>query len=234
MTTVDSARSEHAQDATTGFTAVRPTARPRRQPRWIAAGVLAVCLGGLGSALLYAEASGTREVLQVTRPLHRGEVVTAGHLRPVRVGSLPGISTVDVDRTAELVGRRALIDLGGGALLPDNSIGDSALEKGFTQVGLKLAPGRLPVGDLPPGAAVQLIPVDDPRTPANQGGQTPPSQTSQNNQAQLISAVVLTAPRVGPDGVATLLDVRVPQDRARAVAELAAVDRLVLVKEAQG
>lgn len=222
MTTLDQSRPETAD--TSPFVPPRPAARPRRQPRWIAAGLLSVCLGGLGAALLYGEATGSHEVLQVARPISRGEVVRPGDLRPVQVGSVPGISTVPTSRAAELVGRRALIDLAGGSMLPDGAIGQPPVEKGSTQVGLKLAPGRVPVGELPPGTTVLLVPVDDPRV-------APGQPSAQASAAPLVPAVVVSAGRAGPDGVATLLDVRVPQERARQVAELAAADRLVLVRE---
>lgn len=223
MTTLDSSRQETA-DASP-FAPPRPTARPRRQPRWIAAGLLSVCVGGLGAALLYAEATGSREVLQVARPVSRGEQIRPGDLRPVQVGSVPGISTVPADRASELVGRRALIDLAGGSMLADGAIGQPSVEKGSTQLGVKLAPGRVPVGDLPTGTAVLLVPVDDPRVAPG----APPS--AQASAPPTVAAVVVTVPRPGPDGVATLLDVRVPQEKARLVAELAAADRLVLVRE---
>lgn len=222
MTTLDSSRQEEA--TTSPFTPPRPAARPRRQPRWIAAGLLSVCVGGLGAALLYGEATGSHEVLQVVRPISRGEVIRPGDLRPVQVGSLPGISTVPTDRVAELVGRRALIDLAGGSMLPDGAIGQPPVEKGFTQVGLKLAPGRVPVGELPAGTSVLLVPVDDARV-------APGQPSAQSSAAPIVSAVVVAAPRIGPDGIATLLDVRVAQDRARQVAELVAADRIVLVRE---
>ncbi|WP_460744419.1 SAF domain-containing protein [Mariniluteicoccus endophyticus] len=239
MKTVEAVRPDTTGDTSQPFGAPpAPAVRPRRQPRWIATGMLAICLGGLGASMLYVEATGAHDVLQVTRPIPRGDLIRPGDLRPVSVGSLPGSATVPADQLGQLEGRRALIDLAGGAILPADAIGQPPVDRGQTQIGLRLAPGRLPVGDLPPGSAVHLIAVEDPRLvqagqTTQSGGQNggPSGQSTNPARPASLGAVVVSAPRPGPDGVAMLLDVKVPADRARHVAELAAAERIVLVKE---
>lgn len=198
--------------------------RVRRQPKWIAVGLLAMCLGGLGAAALYAEASRSLDVLVVTRDVGRGEVIQQGDLRVARVGDLTGVSAVEATDLNALTGQRALIDLRENALLPSGGVGDAALEPGGSQLGLKLAPGRVPNADLPQGTTVLLVPLADPRL-ADTG-------ESGNENTGPVRASVLTPPRTGPDGVAILLDVRVDSARAPEMAALAAVDRIALVKEA--
>lgn len=197
--------------------------RVRRQPRWIAAGVLAMCLGGLGAAALYAEASRSSDVIVLTRNVARGEVLTRDDLRIARVGNLDGISSVGAAEIDALSGQRALVDLTERALLPAGGVGVAALEPGGSQIGLRLAPGRIPHGDLPQGTTVLLVPLDDPR--ATSPGQSPARLLSP------IPAEVLTPPEAGPDGLAVVLDVRVDSARAAQVAALAAVERIALVKE---
>lgn len=201
--------------------------RPRRQPRWIAAGLLAIALGGLGATLLWQELTTSTQVVVLQRPVPRGEVIKATDLRAVEVGSLTEVSSVPATELPSLVGKRALVDLAQGSLLPRGAVGTPDLERGASQVGLKLAPGRLPTGELSQGTPVRLIPLEDPR----QG----PAQTSGQGAAPLpavITATIASPPRVGPDGVATLLDVRVDQGLAQQVAELAAAERIALIKEA--
>lgn len=198
--------------------------RVRRQPKWIAAGLLAICLGGLGATVLYTEATQSTDVIVATRTVPRGEVIGPNDLRVVRVGNLLGVSHTDAVQLNTLVGQRALVDLPEGALVPAGGVGRPVLDQGQSQVGLKLAPGRIPTGELPQGTQVLLVPLADERAAAG-GADTraagPP-----------VPAIVLTPPAVGPDGVAILLDVRVETARAPEVAGLAATDRLVLVKEA--
>lgn len=195
--------------------------RVRRQPKWIAAGVLAMCLGGLGAAVLWGEAAGSAEVLVLTRSVARGEIVQASDFRIARVGHLDGVSSVDAATLPAVAGQQALVDLPEGSLLPGGGVGRAALDAGGVQLGLRLAPGRIPLGELPAGTPVLLVPLEDPR--AN------PDATTES--ARPIRASVLTPPQTGPDGVAQLLDVRLDASLAGDVAALAATDRIALVKE---
>ncbi|NNG20473.1 hypothetical protein HJ590_13040 [Naumannella sp. ID2617S] len=198
--------------------------RTRRQPRWIAAGLLAIALGGLGAALLWQQLVTTTEAVVVSHRIPRGEVIRSGDLRSVDVGSTVGVSTVPAAEIPALVGKRALVELPEGALLAKGSVGTPSLDRGASQVGLKLAPGRLPTGDLPVGTPVRLVPLEDPRKQPGQPASGPP--------VPVVTATVAAPPRTGPDGVAVLVDVRVDQSLAQQVAELAAAERLALVKEA--
>ena len=195
--------------------------RARRQPKWIAGGILAICLGGLGSAVLYTEAAQSSEVVVLTRSVARGEIVRASDFTVARVGNLTGVSFVGGSALPGLPGKTALADLPEGSLLPAGSVGTPTLVPGSAQVGLKLSPGRIPTGDLPQGTAVVLVALEDSRIAPGQDTSAP----------EPIPATVLVPPRPGPDGIAILLDVRVPVDRSDEVAVLAATDRLALVKE---
>ncbi|MDO5682646.1 MAG: SAF domain-containing protein [Propionibacteriaceae bacterium] len=194
--------------------------RARRQPKWIAAGLLAMCLGGLGAAVLWGEASGSAEVLVLTRPVARGEVVTAEDFRVARVGHLDGASSVAAAELPAVAGQQALVDLAMGSLLPAGGVGASALDAGGVQIGLRLPPGRVPLGALPAGTPVLLVPLEDPRANPEAAGRV----------AVPIEATILAPPQAGPDGVAHLVDVRVDSPQAAQVATLAATDRLALVK----
>ncbi|WP_197429727.1 SAF domain-containing protein [Auraticoccus cholistanensis] len=192
--------------------------RARRSPRWIAAGVLAISLGGIGAVLLWDGAVSSQQVLRVNTPVARGEVVEPGDLGAVTVGSVPGVSVVPAGQLDELVGQHALVDLAAGSLVPAGGIGAPDLAEGTVRMGLSLAPGRVPSGPLTPGQDVLLIPVPAPDDTAAAPGE------------RAVAAVVDGRPTVAPDGVSTLVDVTLRARDAELVARLAATERLVLAR----
>lgn len=190
--------------------------RPRRDLRLIAIGVLAVCLSGLGAVWLYSSATDASSVVTVLRSVHRDEVITAADVGLVSVPTVPGLLTVPGDRLSEVVGQSAHTDLVAGSLLSPESYGSPAVSVGMAQLGLRLAPGRVPATALPPGTRVLLVAV------AREGGE-PPDVPS-------VLATVSSVGVVQPDG-ATLLDVDVPQEQAERVARLAAADQLAVARQ---
>lgn len=193
--------------------------RARRNLRWIAAGVLAVCLGGLGAALLYANLSNAHTVVRVVRTVYRDQVITAADLGVTSAVPASGVETVAADRIDEVVGRTALYDLAEGSLLSPRAYGEAAVEPGSVRLGLRLAAGRLPSAPMPPGTAVLLVPV-------GKDGGDPPDGAS-------VAGQVATAATTLPDG-ASVVDVSVASTEAERVARLAANDQLVLVQQAGG
>ena len=189
--------------------------RARRNVRWLAVGVLAVCLGGLGAALLYANLSDATTVLTVKRTVYRDQVISAADLGVTSAVPAAGVETVPSDRVDDVVGRTALIDLAEGSLLSPRAFGDPVVEAGSVRVGLRLAAGRLPSAPMPPGTDVLLVPV------GRDGGEPPPGAS--------VAARIATAGSVLPDG-ASIVDVSVPATEAERVARLAAGDQLVLVR----
>lgn len=189
----------------------------RRNLRWILAGVIAICLGGLGAAVLYMSIADAHSVVRVNRTIYRGEAVQAADLGAVSLGSAVGIDTVPAERAGDLVGKTALVDLPQGSLLVPGSVGEPELRPQEARVGLRLAAGRLPVSALPPGTPVLLVPLA-------KDAQSQPEGAS-------VQATVATAPTVQVDG-ASILDVSVPAAEAERLARLAASDLLVLVRRA--
>lgn len=191
--------------------------RARRNLRWMAVGLLAVCLGGLGAALLYANLSNAQSVITVTRTVYRDQVITAADLGVTSVVPAAGVDAVPADRIDEVVGRTALLDLAEGSLLTPRGYGEPAVEAGSVRLGLRLAAGRLPSAPMPPGTEVLLVPV------GRDGGE-PPLGAS-------VVARIATPAGVLPDG-ASIVDVSVAASEAERVARLAANDQLVLVRRA--
>lgn len=193
------------------------TLRPRRNVRWILVGIVSICLGALGSAVLYTSVSNATTVLKVNRTIYRGETIRATDLGPVSLGTHVGLDTVPAERAAELIGRTALTDLPVGSLLAPGTIGEAEVVAGYSRLGLKLNPGQVPVSPLPPGTPVALVPT----TAANDGKESGVS----------IRATVSVGPQVLADG-STSLEVTVADRDSDQVARLAAAGRIVVVKRA--
>lgn len=210
---------------------VRPSARTpappslpgRRNPRWIALGVVAICLGGLLSYVIYARVATATAVVAVAHTVHRGEVVEADDLTTVtlRAGSVP--QAIPAAQLGSLVGQRAVFDLPEGAVIPAGAIApQNQPGSGRTVVGLKLANGRAPSTLLIPGAPVRLIGL------AASDGQAQDKLAG----SRYLARVITVSP--APDGTSTLLDVDVEAGEAPVIAQLAAADRLVVVRDAEG
>ncbi len=192
--------------------------RPRRSPRLMLLGLLLACVGALGAVAIYQAGTSSQTVLVAARTISRGEVIQAADLRVVDVTGAPGLSVVPADSMGEAVGQVALIDVGEGALLTPGSFGKASVAEGTVQLGLRLTPGRLPVRDMPAGTRVRLIAVQ--------------TKDATSGTGELVGvATVVTQPRETGDGAAFVLDVAVRADQGAAVAQLAASDRLVLVRE---
>lgn len=191
--------------------------RARRNPRWIAAGILAICLGAVGSLLLYSRAATANVVVAMAATVMRGEVVDADDLAQMTVGHLGGMRAVPSARLTDLVGQEALVDLPAGSIVLEGTTGTSEQPAGRAQVGIRLPLGRLPVAALPRGTPVRIISVP----PPDAAGTSPVS----------VRGTVASAPLETADG-ARVLDVWVPAASAETVARLAAVDQLALILEA--
>jgi hypothetical protein len=189
--------------------------RNRRNVRWMAVGVLAVCLGGLGAALLYGNVSNAHTVLVVKRTVYRDQVITASDIGAASVVPAAGVETVATDQLDSVVGHTALSDLVEGSLLSPRSFGEPLVEAGSVRIGLRLPAGRLPSAPMPPGTEVLLVPV-------GRDGAEPPAGAS-------VTGRIATTAAVLPDG-ASIVDVSVAATEAERVVRLAANDQLALVR----
>ena len=189
--------------------------RNRRNLRWMAVGVLAVCLGGLGAALLYGNLSNAHTVVVVKRTVYRDQVITAADLGATSAVPALGVETLPSDQLDTVVGRTALSDLVEGSLLSPRSFGEPVVEPGSVRIGLRLAAGRLPSAAMPPGTEVLLVPV-------GRDGAEPPAGASVTGRIATVAAVL-------PDG-ASIVDVSVAAAEAERVVRLAANEQLALVR----
>jgi hypothetical protein len=200
-----------------------PRLPARRNPKWIALGVIAICLGGLLSYVIYARVATENAVVALAATVYRGEVIEAGDLTSITLSGDPSVPTVPAERASSLVGRRAAYDLVDGSLLAPSAVTSAALPAAQRAVvGMRLAGGRAPADFLVPGAPVRLVALP----PADaQPGVTDPL-AGKTFVARTVSS------RPGPDAGSLFVDVDVPAAQAPTIALLSAQDRLSVVRDA--
>lgn len=197
----------------------RPRVRLRRNPRWLLAGVLAVVLGGLGSAFLFMSVAASDPVVRVNRTIHRGEIIAAADVSVVTVGRGIDVRTVPGAKLNEVIGSAAITDLPGGSLLVADTYGSAAVPSGQSIVGVRLEAGRLPTSGLTPGTTVLVVALPAPSAPGAAAEALPAS----------VTARLQTAPTQLPDG-SWVVDVALAADRAEGISRLSSAGRVALVR----
>jgi hypothetical protein len=214
--------------ASTSVEAVLQTAAPppipgRRNPKWIALGVVALCLGALLSYVIYSRVADQTSVVAVVTTVHRGQTVTAADLTSVRLSGGVEVGVVPASQLHDLVGRRAVYDLVGGSLLPVGAVADVVVPRtGHAVVGVRLVSGRAPSGEIPPGSPLRLVALP----PAGAEVGFTDEYSGRTILAREISQVS------GADGTSIVVNVDVGAAQAPVVALLASQERLAIVRDA--
>ena len=191
----------------------------RRNPKWIALGIVALCLGGLLSYVIYARVATETTVVSVARTVYRGEVIETSDLTTITLQGTTIPQAVPASDLATVVGRRAATDLVAGSVLVAASVTDETIPAtGRTVVGLKLSAGRTPTSLLLPSSAVRLVAL-------------PPENGTDKLTGDTFTARVVDQAN-GADGISILVNVDVAADQAATIAQLAAQDRIALVRDA--
>jgi hypothetical protein len=202
---------------------VPPRLPGRRNPRWIALGVIAICLGGLLAYAVYARVSTETRVVALASTVYRGEVVEASDLTTVVLHGQPPGPTVSAVDEASVLGKRAVFDLPAGSLIAPGSVTDTTVpDGGRSVVGLRLATGRAPATLLVPSAPVRVVALP---APANGTGGSD-ALVGKTYAGRVVGA------SPGADGTSTVVDVEVDAGQAPTIASLAAQDRIALVRDA--
>ena len=195
----------------------------RRNPRWIALGVVAVCLGGLLSYVIYAKVATERTVVALAATVYRGELVEAADLTTVTLSGDPSVPTVAADQAPELIGQRAAYDLVEGSLLAPAAVTAATIPAPERAVvAIRLSGGRAPADFLVPGSPIRLVAL--PPSDAQPGQKDP--QAGKTFVARTVSSVP------GPDAGSLFVDVDVPAAQAAVIATLSAQERLTIVRDA--
>ena len=205
--------------AATPATPEPPRMPGRRNPKWIALGIVALCLGGLLSYVIYARVATETSVVSVAQTVYRGEVIETSDLTTITLQGSTIPQAVPARDVATVVGRRAATDLVAGSVLVAASVTDETIPAtGRTVVGLKLSAGRTPTSLLLPSSAVRLVAL-------------PPENGTDKLTGDTFTARVVDQAN-GADGISILVNVDVAADQAATIAQLAAQDRIALVRDA--
>ena len=155
--------------ATDGGVPITSPPKLRRRPALLVAGVVATALGCLLGAWAWSATTSTEEVLAARHTIHRGEVIAAGDIQRVRIGSDPALSPLPASAYDDVVGERAALDISAGGLLTSESTTDSPMPpKGQSIVGVSLTPAQVPAIPMHGGDKVRVIvtPGDNGDVPA--------------------------------------------------------------------
>lgn len=194
----------------------------RRNPKWIALGIVALCLGGLLSFAIYSNVVTERTVVAMSQTVYRGEVIERADLTRIIVQGDTFPDAVPSGRQDQLVGQRAAFDLPAGSVLASSSVTATTLPTpGNAVVGLKLATGRAPDGLLIPSAPIRLVALP----PAAENGGSNDKLTGKTYSARVVDQ----AP--GADGTSIVVNVEVKGGIAPTIATLAAQDRIAVVRD---
>lgn len=198
--------------------AVVPPPRRKRRPVWVAAAVVLIALGALVTWFVVANLRDTERVVALRNDVPRGAVITAEDLVTAEIPPDPVLVAVPADQLADVVGKRAAVDLSAGGLLAPSALTDTVTPgPGESVVGLALGPGQLPVTPLRVGDKVRVI-----STPRDQD--EPPAAAP----AVSISAVVVTTATTQVT-TAVLVDVAVAEADSAKLAGLVATGRVALI-----
>ena len=195
----------------------------RRNPKWVALGVVALCLGALLSYVIYARVASDTSVVVMAHTVYRGATIQQTDLAVVRMSGEVVAKSVPAADLDSLVGRRAVFDLPEGALVTPGSFADVAIPaRGRAVVGIKLATGRAPVALLTPSSPVRLVGLP---ASASADGKANDQLGGKTFEGLVVDQTA------GADGDSVVIDVDVDANEAASVALLAAQDRIAVVRE---
>jgi hypothetical protein len=228
---------------------VRPTIR---RPI-LAAGSLLVVIASIAIFVsIYSRATHQVEVLEIVRPVARGQMITAADLGSTGVTSESGLPVVPIGRATMVVGQTAAVPLASGTVLVASELStEQPVTPGDAVVGIALKDGQLPAQGLQPGDAVMVVQTDAPGTAVTaatgsstgatsspSGSQTPGSESGESSTGVLVPQARVRdveQPSAASSGSETeLVSVEVSQTLAPDVTVAAAADQISLVLLPQG
>lgn len=198
---------------------VTPPPKLQRRPFLWVVGLAALLMGAAASAWIYQSSSDTREVLAVRSTVERGQVITKADLMSVRISVDPALDPLSTSEAADVVGKRAALDLVAGGVVTADQVTDATIPaEGQSVVGLKLTSAMLPAEQVRVGDQVRIVTTSGTTTGAETTTATPSTVDAE--------VVGIAADATSGD---TILNVQVPHDDAPVVADRAASGRVAVV-----
>lgn len=194
----------------------------RRNPRWIALGIVSLCLGGLLSYAIYAQVATETTVVAMKDTVYRGQAIKADDLTTIVIQGHALASAVPSSRMNDLVDHHAVFDLPKGSVVLADSVSDVAVpQDGSAIVGLKLTSGQAPSTMMTPASPVRLVALP-PSGPDGTAGDKLAGKT-------YLAHVIDSTPDA--DGTSVVVNVEVDGQQAPTIALLAAQNRLAVVRD---
>ena len=195
----------------------------RRNPKWIALGIVALCLGAPLSNAAYTRVAADTPANIMAATVYRSETVEASDLAVVQLSGEVVRRSIPADQLNALVGQKAVYDLPEGTIPVPGAIDDVVIpDRGRAVIGIKLSTGRAPAAMLTPGSPARLVALPpasttDPDTSDKLAGKTYPA--------------IIVDQTPGADGASIVINVDVAGGQAPTIAMLAASDRLAVVRD---
>ena len=199
----------------------------QRRPAWIAAGIALVALAVLANVYLFQTSSHRFSVVRVARDVPIGQQLGRADLATTSVALDGDVSVIPGRQLAQVVGRRAAVDLRRGTLLTASQVTTALTpQPGQALVTLGLKGSDLPPHGLTPGSRVRLVPTAG----GQDGAATSQADTAQGapGNGKDVAAIVDAVGGPDADG-ATTVSVLVADTDSSALARQAAAGRVALV-----
>ncbi len=195
----------------------------RRNPKWIALGIVALCLGALLSYAVYNRVAAETSVIMMAATVYRSETVEASDLAVVQLSGEAVRKSIPAAQLDALVGQKAVYDLPAGTMPVPGAIDEVVIpDSGRAVVGIKLSTGRAPAALLTPGSPARLVVL-------------PPASTTDPDTSDKLAGKTYPATIVdqvpGADGASIVINVDVASGQAATIAMLAASDRIAVVRD---
>jgi hypothetical protein len=210
-----------------GFAVESPKSRSRLPE--ITLGLLIVAAFGLASLWWFASVTAKVDVLALSAPVERGQVLKLENLLVVSINTDDVLATIPRNGSGEVVGRIALAALPAGTVVtPSMFAASDALQVGDGVVGLELDAGQIPALRLLPGNTVSVVltPGQGSTQELRDGGALALSEVLVD------SAVVVETAPLGAQG-RQYLALSMTEEEARVVSVAASAGRVRLVQVAR-
>jgi hypothetical protein len=201
-----------------------PAPRLRRRPFLAVTAVAGIMLGAGAGFVAYTSLSDTQSALVTTRTVHAGEIIDASALTRVNVDSDPALDTVPGSALDDVVGQRAALDIGAGAVLTPDAVADAPFPAdGMSVIGVVLPAPAAPSVPLDPGDRVRVV-----VTAAGETGVDAPDPSPEFYEAEVVAVTTAAAGE-------TVVNVLLPESEALTLgADLAAGTPTVILDSAGG
>lgn len=130
----------------------------RRRPGVLALAAALIAAGAVGNYWYWTQNGQRSPVLVMARDVPAGTVIQDADLAEASVALDPALKAIGTSQRAEVVGKRAAVELLPGVLLAPGQITTRTLvRQGEQLVGLNLKPGQMPDSPLKPEDQVQVV-----------------------------------------------------------------------------